>query len=777
MKILLLEHKIEQKSRIKTILNAQGHELSSRIPLELPKEEGSRAYDVVLLLVSPSPDLPYLTELCRRLRSFSCCVQSFILVFSEQPLADAELQTLLDAGVQDYLGPPLQAELLQQRLLVIERQAQGLAQLQRKIHYQTQKQQRRQRTEKALRISMEDALKKSWDYLEILNDSLEDVILTLIMPERLIEYVNRAVEKILGYTLDECQGESFGMFFPNHRGEREFSQQLHDAIGTQQRSLHTEHILQRASGEQFTAEITTTFLYEHAQLTRAISSIRDITERKEMENALEQERASLALKVQERTGELQWANKELARASRHKDRFLANMSHELRTPLNAILGYAKILQKGGGLTQLQQDGLHTIQKSGEHLLHLITDILDLSKIEAGRLDLHVSELYVPDFLTHVANMIRVRAEEKAIRFTYEHDPELPKGIRADEKRLREILINLLDNAVKFTTQGGVVLRITLQEKREQQVGLLFEVEDTGPGISPEHQDDIFQPFQQVTQQSYFTEGTGLGLTICRQLVRLMGGELELHSVLGVGSTFSFELKFPVLEDFRPHPQRQQLEISGYGGPARRIMLVDDKTENRKILLNILAPLGFELSEAESGLDCLVKLSEEAIDLVLLDLRMVGLDGFETAHRIRMLSVGKALKIVATSASVFEETRLKSLAAGCDEFLPKPIDEQELFAVLQSLLKLEWTHQAQPEEEKELLAETRFLPLATDDIKELRKLAHHGNITRILHYLGQLEARDAEYQPLTRALRTHTTSFRMNKVLEIIDALETYDGAR
>ena len=774
MKLLVLEHNTAQQDRMRAMLEEQGHELSFHIPSGLRATEGVSQYDAIVLLLSPSPKLPCLAELFRRLRNFESCAQSPILAIGAHALATKDLQALLAAGIQDYLGPPLESIRIEQRLQILERQARKTAELHRKIQYLGQKQQRRQRTEKALRTSMEDALKRSWDYLEILNDSLEDAIITLTMPERVIEYGNRAVERILGYTIDECQGESFDLFFPNHRGEREFSQQLHGAIRAQRASLHTEHILQRASGERFTAEITTTFMYEQDKLTRTVSSIRDITERKEMEDALRQERASLALKVEERTGELQMANKELAQASQHKDRFLANMSHELRTPLNAILGYAKILRKSDDLTQIQKDGLQTIQKSGEHLLHLITDILDLSKIEAGRLDLQLTELYLPDFLSHIADMIRVRAEEKSIHFSHEYDSGLPQGILADEKRLREILINLLDNAVKFTSQGEVLLRVCPREKSERYAWVLFEVEDSGPGISPEYLEDIFQPFQQGEQSSYSVEGTGLGLSICRQLVRLMGGDLKLRSTPGVGTTFSFVLEFPILEEIEAVPEPQLLEITGYKEPMRRILLVDDKPENRQILFHTLAPLGFILSEAESGLDCLAQLAEDAVDLVLLDLRMAELDGFETARRIRNLPGGEQVKIVATSAGVFEETREKSLATGCDDFLPKPIDEGELLDTLERLLRLEWISSDRPEETTNTpCADTIFPSLATADIEELRTFARHGNITKILRSLERLETHGDEYQPLIRLLRRHVASFQMKNILEVIESLETH----
>jgi PAS domain S-box-containing protein len=670
------------------------------------------------------------------------------------------------------------------------------------------------------RKHMEDALKKSWDYLENLNNSLGDAIFTMSMPDRRIEYVNRAGETMFGYSIDECIGEKTFRFFPDKKQYRDFSRRLRDAFVHQQEILRTEQVLRRKDQSVFTAEITTTFLRQDDRLSGVISIVRDVTERKEMQLALEQERASLARKVEERTAELQMMNARLARASQLKDQFLANMSHELRTPLNAILGYAKILQKTNHLSPLQVEGLDTIRSSGEHLLHLINDILDLSKIEAGRLDLHLTAFHFFDFLQHITNMIRVRAEYKQITYQCVLDDTLPEGIYADEKRLREVLINLLDNAVKFTEHGSVSLRVRdltepgelhqldelpelheLQELEEgnklhnsptpqlrnsgtHQLGNLparplrtirFEVQDSGVGIAPEQVEEIFLPFQQVGQYRQRQEGTGLGLAISQQLVKVMGGELSVESAVGQGSRFWFTLKIPeasgVCAKLR-HP-----EIVGYTGRQRKILIVDDTRENRSLITNMLLPLGFDVLEAENGQDCLEVVRRDIPDAILLDLLMPVMDGFTCVKYIREIPEIQHLPVIAISASVFEETIKKSLEAGCQAFLYKPLELDALLECLGTLLALDWIYQTEADEK--LIPgyqgpSVTNLPLET--ILKLRKWVEGGNITRTLSHLDHIGGGDEAYRPVITELRKMTKSFQLQEMLIYLDQLEAqYDG--
>ena len=351
-------------------------------------------------------------------------------------------------------------------------------------------------------------------------------------------------------------------------------------------------------------------------------TIQDISERK---------------KAQE---ELHRAKEVADQANKAKSDFLASMSHELRTPLNGILGYAQILKRDPSLTDKQKSGVDIIQRSGDHLLTLINDILDLSKIEAQKLELQLTEFHLPDFLQQIANIIRVRAEQAEISFLYEPVSDLPAGVRGDEKRLRQVLLNLLGNAVKFTEKGGVALKVGYDDAQDFPDLLRFQVEDTGRGIPHDQLEGIFQPFQQVKNQSQHIEGTGLGLAITKKLVTLMGGELGVTSNPGKGSTFWFTVSLPAVETSQVKALPVDKTILGYKGERKRILVVDDKPTNRGIVLNLLEPLGFHVQEAENGQEALAKITEPSPNLIIMDLIMPVMDGIEATRRIRQLPEGK-----------------------------------------------------------------------------------------------------------------------------------------
>ena len=627
---------------------------------------------------------------------------------------------------------------------------------------------------------MEEALKKSWDYLQNLNNSLGDAIFTVNLPEQTIDYVNKAVEHIFGYTAEECIGKSTRVFFPDRKNYLAFARNLQAAIAQQQKILRIEQLLKRKNGARFTAEITTTFLNETGDLTGIISIVRDVTDRKQMELALKQERASLAQKVEERTEELQRMNAELARASRLKDEFLANISHDLRTPLNAILGYAKILKKSRELSPLQSEGLNTIQSSGEQLLQLITDILELARIEAGHLELQPVDFHFPEFLQHIVNIIRMRSEPKGIVFVYDPAPNLPSGIRADKKRLHEILVNLLDNAVKFTDRGKVTFRVLYSEERTQpaheqpSAHLRFEIQDTGPGIPADHVEEIFLPFQRLNPHHHSVEGTGLGLAISRQFVKMMGGELSVQSTPGAGSLFWFEISAPIISKNFSEADAHQPEIIGYHGQRQTLLLVDDIELNRAVLRNILLPLGFKVLEAENGKQCFELAVQERPDAILLDLLMPEIDGFEVARQIRRTESIRTTIIFAISASTLEETQKRSLEAGCNLFLAKPLEPDKLLDALQTHLHLQWIYQGPgqlPPPEDFQNDQITSIRLPDGDRAMLQKFAQCGNITRILKHLNMLERQGAAYLPLVAALRKLAKNFQMKNILELLDQLE------
>src|SRR5581483_1896736 len=373
-------------------------------------------------------------------------------------------------------------------------------------------------------------------------------------------------------------------------------------------------------------------------------------------------------------------------ANRAKSEFLAAMSHDLRTPLNGILGYAQLLRRDPSITERQRTAVEVIQQSGDQLLVMINDVLDLAKIEAGRLELRPVEISMVEFLRGLVDLVLVSARRKSLNFVADWGPDLPARIRADEQCLRRVLLNLLSNAVKFTDQGGITLRVKLLPSARVR----FEVLDTGIGIRRDHLERIFEPFRQVGDPSRSVGGTGLGLTISRRLVECMGGELHADSRLGEGSTFWFELQVSELEELgKPAPAVPIVPI-GYEGPRRKILVVDDVVESRSLLLDWLRPLGFETAEAADGIQGLALAQEFRPDLVLMDLAMPRMGGLQAIESLRKRSELRQVPVIAISASISAPEAHKSLAAGANAFVPKPIDFEQLQRVVADVLQITWT---------------------------------------------------------------------------------------
>lgn len=461
-------------------------------------------------------------------------------------------------------------------------------------------------------------------------------------------------------------------------------------------------------------------------------------------------------------------------ANRAKSQFLSSMSHELRTPLNGILGYAEILEQAGGLTDLQTDGLRIIKESGEHLLTLINDILDLAKIEAGKLEVVPAEFLLDPFLRGIGGIIRMRAEQKNVLFAYEALTPLPPAIRADEKRLRQILLNLLGNAVKFTDEGYVTLHVSVEAERDlpdgaKEARLLFEVTDTGVGIAPDQLERIFAPFEQTGETRRRAEGTGLGLSISRKLVEVMGGTLRVSSALGQGSTFSFDITVPILQTVAETPREAERKIVGYSGEKRRILIADDKPYNRQMLAQLLKPLGFDVSSVSNGLELVQQARECPPDAIITDMLMPVKTGFEAVHELRQLPEFQATPMIAISASVFDQPAQQNMLAGCNAFLLKPVRSNALFEVLAAHLGVQWVYQTETAETTAAAPEaTAQMILPPPDIlDELRYFAQRGNMKKLRERAAELAQQDEKFRPFSEKLQRLAQNYAEDDIRDLL----------
>ena len=462
--------------------------------------------------------------------------------------------------------------------------------------------------------------------------------------------------------------------------------------------------------------------------------------------------------------------------ARQRSQFLAQMSHELRTPLNAIIGYAQLLKRDGHpLTERQAAALATIHESGQHLLTLINDILDLARVEAGRMVLHPAAVHLGAFLQVVADIMRVKAEEKGLSFQFALAPDLPAAVTIDETRLRQVLFNLLGNAVKFTDRGTVSLRVLPAPGTTDDgtVTLRFEVADTGIGMSAQQMARLFHPFEQVADMTRRAGGTGLGLAISQRLVRLMGGNIEIASEPGGGSTFRFELAVPVAAG-SPANLPAQRTIVGYEGERKRVLIVDDVPQNRAMLVDLLQTVGFVVAAAENGLDCLVLLDSFKPDLILMDVMMPVLDGNETTRRIRGTPAWGKVPIVAVTASASADDEARCREAGADAFLAKPVEHDVLLRTIGTLLSLDWitgqpaADTAQPGDEEESV----LVAPPAEEMEVLWQMARIGDMREIRKRASYLHALDPAYAPFADRLDALAQGYQSKKLADFVARYRT-----
>lgn len=513
------------------------------------------------------------------------------------------------------------------------------------------------------------------------------------------------------------------------------------------RQLQFESTHRCRDGRVFPVEVTANY-FEFDGKIYNLAICRDISERKQAEYELRQYKEQLEDTVKHRTAELRLARDAAEAANKAKSVFLANMSHELRTPLNAILGFSGILLKNPALQDNDRRNVDIISRSGEHLLTLLNDVLEMAKIEAGRVQLDEAPFDLGDMVRDVINMMQVRATEENLELIIDQSSEFPRYIVGDQARLRQVMINLVGNALKFTRHGGVTVR--LGTKNNSISHLLIEVEDSGPGIAPEDQKRIFEPFVQIGQLAD-NKGTGLGLSITRQFVQLMNGSIGLESKLGEGSLFrvSLPLRQADAADIRNLHSSEQRQVLGLapGQPEYRILVVEDQFDNQLLLANLMESVGFNVKVADNG-----KLGMELFQtwhphFIWMDRRMPVMDGLEATKNIRMLPGGKDVKIIAVTASAFVEQRAEMLDAGMDDFVCKPYRAHELYDCLSRQLGVRYIYADRQTESPEIVILTpEMLAILPKNLREeLESALKSLESERIAQTIEQIAVYDRRLQ--------------------------------
>ncbi len=578
-----------------------------------------------------------------------------------------------------------------------------------------------------------------------------------------ITFINSYGETFFGYGKDELLGKPVGILVPKTGTTfdwQEFAQELQD--NPHCRRTREDPNVRRDGTLVWVLWANQPLLNPDGSLSEILAVGTDSTERKRVELELRDAKEAADL------------------ANRAKSDFISNMSHELRTPLNGILGYTQIFKRQANLPPAVANGVQVIHQCGTHLLTLIEDILDFSKLEAQRMTLVDNSFALRSFLDTVVQMFHLKAVQKQLNFVCIVQDDLPQAVVGDSKRLRQVLINLLGNAMKFTEQGAVTFEVSLVQPASRATGdrcqIRFSVCDTGIGMSPEQVSRVFLPFEQVSDPAYHAEGTGLGLTISQKIVHQMGGHLTVESELGQGSCFWFEISLPQASGWLEQEQELgNLAVrQGYRGPRRHLLIVDDTSVNRLALVQLLTDLDFEIREAQEGEQALALALEQPPDLIITDLVMPGMDGFELMRQLRTHRVLAEIPIIATSASTLVQERDRSFAAGCNEFLCKPINTEVMLDQLEKYLNLEWVYESappQPDEADGLTSMLELQPMIFPEPRQLDELVHlakRGSLKRLVDIADELVEENPDLQQFAQHLKQLARGYQDKAILALLN---------
>ncbi len=578
-----------------------------------------------------------------------------------------------------------------------------------------------------------------------------------------ILWINEAFEHITGYTLDEMRGKKPGQVL---QGPMTDTQTVHE-IGeklSRKEPLTAELLNYHKNGQTYWLRLDINPLFDDkGQLTNFIGIETDITRQKDTEIALK-------LTSQQAKEAAEDAN----RANQAKSRFLASMSHEIRTPLNGVLGYTQVLRMREDLPKEAFEMIGAIERSGEHLLNLINDILDLSKIEAGKFDLESEDLSLSDLLRDLEDMFRPTAELKSLDFQvqlwdYETDEpvdSLDYRFRSDGRALRQVLLNLVGNAIKFTKTGSVYLRAGHRES-----SMHFDIIDTGTGIPDNERALIFEAFEQSATTKHKAEGTGLGLPICRKLVELMHGEIDFESTHNKGTRFWFEIPYiPPIDTTPLKAPSLAPRVRKYAGPSKTILVVEDDDYSRCVLKELLIPAGFRVEVAENGEQGLAMAKSCEPDLVATDLLMPRMDGFELCYHLKNTDHTSHTPVIAISASVIQNGENAERLKNFDAFVSKPVKARELFEILESILHLELESQkeAEGEEHREIDLDSIELP-SLKIIQDLHHLAADGDILTLQQQLEAVKNATPAHHAFYSKLEVLASEFRSDELEAVLSA--------